>query len=168
VVTIIYRSRMTNCAGGDIVYLSAHRNIISLCICMYIYISLYACIVFPLGMWHYMTAKCLLLSGVYRLWLLRFTLNVMRTHSCFQGQWSSVFFWRFCCVSPWINLKTCTIHFVEDQEKLHMVFYISPVTIAVRSEAWVLAGWLLESWVRIPLKAWMFVRVFLCCVVLCA
>jgi hypothetical protein len=31
----------------------------------------------------------------------------------------------------------------------------------------VLAGWLLGSWVRIPLKAWMFVRVFLCCVVLC-
>jgi hypothetical protein len=42
-----------------------------------------------------------------------------------------------------------------------------PVTVAVRSEAWVLAGWLLGSWVRIPLKAWMFVRVFLCCVVLC-
>jgi Na+-translocating ferredoxin:NAD+ oxidoreductase RnfD subunit len=43
----------------------------------------------------------------------------------------------------------------------------SPVTVAVRSQAWVLAGWLLGSWVRIPLKAWMFVRVFLCCVVLC-
>jgi hypothetical protein len=42
-----------------------------------------------------------------------------------------------------------------------------PVTVAVRSEAWVLAGWLLWSWVRIPLKAWMFVRVFLCFVVLC-
>jgi hypothetical protein len=42
-----------------------------------------------------------------------------------------------------------------------------PVTVAVRSRAWVLAGWLLGSWVRIPLKAWMFVRVFLCCVVLC-
>jgi hypothetical protein len=42
-----------------------------------------------------------------------------------------------------------------------------PVTVAVRSEAWVLAGWLLGSWVRIPLKAWIFVRVFLCCVVLC-
>jgi hypothetical protein len=42
-----------------------------------------------------------------------------------------------------------------------------PVTVAVRSEAWVLAGWLLGSWVRIPLKAWMFVRVFLCRVVLC-
>jgi hypothetical protein len=41
-----------------------------------------------------------------------------------------------------------------------------PVTVAVRSEAWVLAGWLLGLWVRIPLKAWMFVRVFLCCVVL--
>jgi hypothetical protein len=42
-----------------------------------------------------------------------------------------------------------------------------PVTVAVRSEAWFLTGWLLGSWVRIPLKAWMFVRVFLCCVVLC-
>jgi hypothetical protein len=42
-----------------------------------------------------------------------------------------------------------------------------PVTVAVRSEVWVLAGWLLGSWVRIPLKAWMFVLVFLCCVVLC-
>jgi hypothetical protein len=39
--------------------------------------------------------------------------------------------------------------------------------MAVRSEESVLAGWLLGSWVRIPLKAWMFVRVFLCCVVLC-
>jgi hypothetical protein len=42
-----------------------------------------------------------------------------------------------------------------------------PVTVTVQSEAWVLAGWLLGSWVRMPLKAWMFVRVFLCCVVLC-
>jgi hypothetical protein len=39
--------------------------------------------------------------------------------------------------------------------------------MAVWSEAKVLAGWLLGSWVRIPLKAWIFVRVFLCCVVLC-
>jgi Flp pilus assembly protein TadB len=42
-----------------------------------------------------------------------------------------------------------------------------PVTVAVRSEAWVLAAWLLRSWVRIPLWAWMFVLVLLCCVVLC-
>jgi hypothetical protein len=42
-----------------------------------------------------------------------------------------------------------------------------PVRVAVRSEVWVFAGWLLKSWVRIPLKAWMFVRVFLGCVVLC-
>jgi hypothetical protein len=42
-----------------------------------------------------------------------------------------------------------------------------PVTVAMLSEAWILAGWLLGSWVRIPLKAWMLVRVFLCCVVLC-
>jgi hypothetical protein len=40
------------------------------------------------------------------------------------------------------------------------------VTVAVRSEAWVLAGWLLGSWVRIPLRTWMFIRVFLRCVVL--
>jgi hypothetical protein len=43
------------------------------------------------------------------------------------------------------------------------IIYSSPVTVAVRSEAWVLVGWLLGSWVLIPLKAWMFVRVFLCC-----
>jgi hypothetical protein len=41
------------------------------------------------------------------------------------------------------------------------------VTVPMRSEVWILAIWLLGSWVRIPLKAWMFVRVFLCCVVLC-
>jgi hypothetical protein len=41
------------------------------------------------------------------------------------------------------------------------------MTCPCRSEARVLAGWLLGSWVRVPLKAWMFVRVFLCCVVLC-
>jgi hypothetical protein len=40
-----------------------------------------------------------------------------------------------------------------------------PVTVAVRSETWVLPAWLLGSWVRIPL-GWMFVLVFLCCVVL--
>jgi hypothetical protein len=45
--------------------------------------------------------------------------------------------------------------------------YSKPVAVAVWSEAWVLGGWLLGSWVRIPLKAWMFVRVFLCYVVLC-
>jgi hypothetical protein len=45
-----------------------------------------------------------------------------------------------------------------------LVKLLLPVAVAVRSEAWVLASWLLGSWVRIPLKAWMFVRVFLCCV----
>ncbi|KDR19807.1 hypothetical protein L798_04740 [Zootermopsis nevadensis] len=29
------------------------------------------------------------------------------------------------------------------------------------------AAWSLGPWVRIPLKAWMFVRVFLCCAILC-
>jgi hypothetical protein len=40
-----------------------------------------------------------------------------------------------------------------------------PVTVAVRSEVWVLAGWLLGSWVQIPLKAWLFVPCLsvLCC-----
>jgi hypothetical protein len=39
------------------------------------------------------------------------------------------------------------------------------VTVAVRSEAWVLAGCLLGSWVRIPLRAWMFIPCLsvLCC-----
>jgi hypothetical protein len=42
---------------------------------------------------------------------------------------------------------------------------VLPVTVAVRSEEWVLAGWLLGSWVRIPLKAWKFVPCLsmLCC-----
>jgi hypothetical protein len=43
------------------------------------------------------------------------------------------------------------------KEKDVAMWTILPVTVAVRSEAWVLAGWLLGSWVRIPLKAWMFV-----------
>jgi hypothetical protein len=51
--------------------------------------------------------------------------------------------------------------------KLDVLVIDLPVTVAVRSEAWVLAGWLLGSWVRILLKEWMFVRVFLYCVVLC-
>jgi hypothetical protein len=33
--------------------------------------------------------------------------------------------------------------------KLTYLLYL-PVTVAVRSEAWVLAGWLLGSWVQIP------------------
>jgi hypothetical protein len=37
------------------------------------------------------------------------------------------------------------------------------VTVVARSGAWALIIWTLESWVRIPLKTWMFVRV---CVVL--
>jgi hypothetical protein len=46
-----------------------------------------------------------------------------------------------------------------------MQLVTEPVTVAVRSEAWVLAGWLLGSWVQIPLKAWMFVPCLsvLCC-----
>jgi hypothetical protein len=51
--------------------------------------------------------------------------------------------------------------------KTFYLFFHQPVTVAVLSEAWVLACWLLGSWVLIPLKAWMFVRVFLYCVVLC-
>jgi hypothetical protein len=59
------------------------------------------------------------------------------------------------------------------QRKLEMVvsfiivIYELPVTVAARSEAWVLGDWLLGSSVQILLKAWMFVRLFLCCVVLC-
>jgi hypothetical protein len=45
------------------------------------------------------------------------------------------------------------------------VLHVLPVTVAVRSEAWVLAGWLLGSWVRVLLKVWMFVPCLsvLCC-----
>jgi uncharacterized membrane protein YfcA len=46
-----------------------------------------------------------------------------------------------------------------DTERLGRVM---PVTIA----ASVLAAWLLGSWVQTPLRAWMFVFVLLCCVVL--
>jgi hypothetical protein len=41
------------------------------------------------------------------------------------------------------------------------------VSMVARSRVRVLAAWILESWVRIPFKTWMFVRVFLCCAVLC-
>jgi len=40
------------------------------------------------------------------------------------------------------------------------------ITVPARPKAWGLAAWTLRSWVRIPLKAWMFVPVFLCCAVL--
>jgi phage gp36-like protein len=46
-----------------------------------------------------------------------------------------------------------------------MVLLLIPV--AARSEAWVLIAWMLRSRVLIPLKAWMFILVFMCCVVLC-
>jgi hypothetical protein len=75
-----------------------------------------------------------------------------------------------------VEYKTKLFHQIErtDDERLAKRFYQfiqkvreeeSPVTVAVRSEAWVLASWLLESWVRIPLKAWMFVPCLsvLCC-----
>jgi hypothetical protein len=42
-----------------------------------------------------------------------------------------------------------------------------PISSAARARAWALAGWIRRSRVRIPQKAWMFVLVFLCCVVLC-
>jgi hypothetical protein len=42
-----------------------------------------------------------------------------------------------------------------------------PITVTSRSEAWALIGRTLGSWVLIPLKAWMFVLDFMCCVVLC-
>jgi hypothetical protein len=36
-----------------------------------------------------------------------------------------------------------------------------------RSKAYVLAAWLLGSWVRIPLEVWIFLFVILCYIVLC-
>jgi hypothetical protein len=42
-----------------------------------------------------------------------------------------------------------------------------PVLLAALCGAWSLVAPTLGSWVRIPLKGWMFVRVFLCCVALC-
>jgi hypothetical protein len=69
----------------------------------------------------------------------------------------------------WKQLMMPTL---ELSHRIHVIIIdmkknVLPVTVVVRSEAWVLASLLLGSWVRIPLKAWMFVRVFLCCVVLC-
>lgn len=40
-------------------------------------------------------------------------------------------------------------------------------TVAAQSGAWPLIAQALGSWVRMPLKTWMFVRVFPCCAVLC-
>jgi hypothetical protein len=60
-----------------------------------------------------------------------------------------------------------TLHFRYKPAYQHIFHFIAssvhymPVTVAVQSEVWVLAGWLLGSWVRIPLKAWMFVRDFM-------
>jgi hypothetical protein len=42
----------------------------------------------------------------------------------------------------------------------------SPIKGGGRSEAKALIACTLRSWVRIPLKAWMFVLLFLCCDVL--
>jgi hypothetical protein len=41
----------------------------------------------------------------------------------------------------------------------------TPVPVVARSDAYVVNAWSLRSWDRIPLKAWMFVLVCLCCVV---
>jgi hypothetical protein len=42
-----------------------------------------------------------------------------------------------------------------------------PRPVAELCKTWILAGVTLGSWVRIPLEAWMCVRVFRCCAVLC-
>jgi hypothetical protein len=74
----------------------------------------------------------------------------------------------------WDDRNTGAVHYICSKIIFMTVLAIlvpqlllMPVTVAVRSEALVLAGLLLGSWVRIPLKAWTFVRVFMCCVVLC-
>jgi hypothetical protein len=48
-----------------------------------------------------------------------------------------------------------------------MYVIFMPIQVAARSKAYVLASWLLGSRVRNPLVAWMFVLMFICCVVLC-
>jgi hypothetical protein len=73
----------------------------------------------------------------------------------------------FICMSTFLPTHPILYLLSHIQRNFSVVLVQWPVTVAVRSEAWVLAGWLLGSWVRIPLKAGMFVRVFLCCVVLC-
>jgi hypothetical protein len=79
-------------------------------------------------------------------------------------------------ITDFTLVNICTYHLILGENKLLLTMWTYnfsyrktqlPVTMAVQSEAWVLASWLLGSWVKIPLKAWMFVRIFLCCVVLC-
>jgi hypothetical protein len=66
-----------------------------------------------------------------------------------------------------LSLLFLCVLFIYSYFLLNKLMLSVPVTVAVLSDAWVLVGWLLGEWVRIPLKTWMFVRVFLCCVVLC-
>jgi hypothetical protein len=70
---------------------------------------------------------------------------------------SSIVLLNMCCV---LFSYACILRgqvFICRYIFMAMYSFDPPVTVAVRSEAWVLAGWLLGSWVRIPLKAWMFV-----------
>jgi hypothetical protein len=62
---------------------------------------------------------------------------------------------------------TATAAVVVSRERFTFQGYPDNINRTNTSDAWVLAGWLLGSWVRIPLKARRFVRVFLYCVVLC-
>jgi hypothetical protein len=75
---------------------------------------------------------------------------------------SVIFSDTYLIIRPMIRFRAMKIDI-----KYKHISNFAAVTLRALSEAWVLAGWLLGSWVRIPLKAWMFIRVFLCCVVLC-
>jgi hypothetical protein len=48
----------------------------------------------------------------------------------------------------------------------HFMCTYSDINNFTLSKAYVLAAWVLGSWVRIPFEAWMFIFVFLCCALL--
>jgi hypothetical protein len=101
-------------------------------------------------------------NEVYGLWLPCW-IGLIALNGCFIFKISHL----VCGLSVLCNRLPWFYIFHVYSQFLVTLWQFEPVTVAVRSEAWVLAGRLLGSWVRFPLKAWLFVRVFLCCVVLC-
>jgi hypothetical protein len=59
------------------------------------------------------------------------------------------------------KLPFTLIHSINMTINRKLIFDLS-VTVVSQSRTWVMAASMLKSWVRIPLKTWMFVIVFLC------
>lgn len=49
-----------------------------------------------------------------------------------------------------------------ETELLHFAYISSLIAVVVRWGVWVLIAQELRLWVRVPLKLWTFVRIFLC------